>query len=205
LGTPPLSTFSVDWLPPSEIGLPKKYKPFGGAPNRSSHRFGGDISGFWACAGMRVRIRWSQAGVLLVAAAGILLALRVVPSLLTPPAPPPLPADVGLPRVEAAPVPRPAPRARAVRNLGRVVSGGGGGRRAEAAEGKASKRQAHRPGARSSTQHKPSAPTRRQDPPATPPVPPPVPAPEPEPSPEASSPSVPTAPPNDGSMEFAPH
>jgi hypothetical protein len=199
--------------------LPKKYKPFGGVPNPSSHRFGGDIPGFGACAGMRVRIRWSQAGLGLVAAAGILMALRVLPSLLTPPAPPPLPADVGLPRVEASAArdldeaaeqsgsehgSRPL-GARDQPHFGRVVSDGGDRRRAEAAEGKAAKRQAHRPGARSSAQHKPSTPTRRQDPPANPPVPTPVPAAEPEPSSEASPPSVPAAPPDDGSMEFAPH
>jgi hypothetical protein len=178
---------------------------------------GGDISGFGACAGVRVRIRWSQALLALFAAVGILLALRAAPSLLTPPAPPPLPADVGLPRGEAsarglagavdASRAEPGSGRRIVRDrprLGRVVSGGGDRRRAEAAEGRASKRQAQGPGARSSAQHKPTTPTRRQDPPATTPVPSPVPPPESVPIPAPEPVPVP-APPNDGSMEFAPH
>src|SRR5215467_2899973 len=48
---------------------------------------------------MRVRIRWSQAALALLGMAAILLALRVAPSFLKPPAPPPLPEDVGLPRL----------------------------------------------------------------------------------------------------------
>jgi len=44
--------------------------------------------------------------VALLGVAAVLLALRAVPSLLKPPEPPPLPADVGLPRIEAAAKPR---------------------------------------------------------------------------------------------------
>src|SRR5690349_7204693 len=107
---------------------------------------------------MRVRVRWSQAGLAILGVAGLLLALQVAPSLLKPPKPPPLPADVGLPRVEAE-----VPAKRGVgrwnpRSLGRVVSGGGSRRRAEASEGRAPSQAAHSPGARRSAQRKPRAP-----------------------------------------------
>lgn len=168
---------------------------------------------------MHVRVRWSQAGLALLGIAGLLLALRIGPSFLAPPAPAPLPADVGLPRMEArsAPVvsrPRGGPASGGdsepgpKRNLGRMVSGGGGRRRAESSEGKTSKQSPHQPGARRRAQHKPTTPTRRQDPPAVRPVPEPVPPPEyvPPASPEPPPEPAPTpAPPNDGSMEFAPH
>ncbi len=77
------------------------------------------------------------------------LVLKLVPALLEPPAPQPLPADVGLPRVAAPEAPaadarpeRDHGRARALERrrhkalLGRVVSGGGGRGRAESSEGK---------------------------------------------------------------------
>src|SRR6476469_7782637 len=166
---------------------------------------------------MRVRGRWSRAGLALLGVAGVLLALRIGPSFLEPPAPAPLPADVGLPRVEVrshpvvselsedtASVRGSEPGTK--RNIGRVVSGGGGRRRAESSEGKTPKQKPHRPGARRRAQHKPATPTRRQDPPAVRPVPEPVPPSEtvppaaPEPPPE---PAPTPAPPNDGSMEFA--
>src|SRR6476646_8311371 len=97
---------------------------------------------------MRVRIRWSQAGLALLGVAGVLLALRVAPSFLRAPAPAPLPADVGLPRIEAGSNPGVSKLREGVisgggsesgskRNVGRVVSGGGVRRRAEASEGKA--------------------------------------------------------------------
>jgi energy-coupling factor transporter ATP-binding protein EcfA2 len=54
----------------------------------------------------------------------------------------------------------------AATNLGRVVSGWGDRRRAEAVEGKASARRALRLGARNSAQPKRGTPPRRQDPPA---------------------------------------
>ena len=168
---------------------------------------------------MRVRIRWSQAGLALLGVAAVLLALRVAPSFLKAPAPAPLPADVGLPRVEARSEPVVSElrgdaisdgdsRSGSQRRLGRVVSGGGARRRAEASEGKAAQRRARRPIPRRSAQHKPSTPTRRQDPPADPSVPAPVPPPEIVPSPSSEPPPEPAPtppPPNDGSMEFAPH
>jgi energy-coupling factor transport system ATP-binding protein len=54
----------------------------------------------------------------------------------------------------------------AATHLGRVVSGWGDLRRAEASEGKASDRRTQGPGARRSAQRKKSTPPRRQDPPA---------------------------------------
>src|SRR5262245_8411857 len=143
---------------------------------------------------MRVRIRWSQASLALLGVATILLALRVASSFLQPPAPAPLPADVGLPRIEARSDPEVSrlqkevisdggSKSESERRLGRVVSGGGARRRAEASEGRATQHRAHRPDPRRSAQHKPGAPTRRQDPPANPSVPKPVPPPEVSPPP----------------------
>jgi energy-coupling factor transporter ATP-binding protein EcfA2 len=57
-------------------------------------------------------------------------------------------------------------QAPAATHLGRVASGWGDLRRAEAAEGKAPTHRAQSPGARSSAQHKKGTPPRRQDPPA---------------------------------------
>ncbi len=180
----------------------------------------GKTSQSWGLSpGMHVRVRWSQAGLALLGVAGVLLALRIGPSLLKPPAPAPLPADVGLPRVEARSGPVVSePREDTgsgrgsdpgiKRRLGRVVSGGGARRRAEASEGETSKQKPHRPVARRSAQHKPSTPTRRQDPPAVRSVPEPVPPPEyvPPPPPKPPPEPAPTPPPpDDGSMEFAPH
>ena len=148
-----------------------------------------------------LRIRWSIAGrVVLIAVIG-LLAL----SLLRPPAPPPVPADVGLPKVAVTQPQREAVRPQAMTdpNLGRVVSGGDDRLRAEASEGRARAHSPNRPSARRSAQPKPSASTRRQDPPATAPVPLPEPPPPPVPPPEP--PPKPPSPPDDGSMEFAPH
>jgi hypothetical protein len=155
-----------------------------------------------------LRIRWSAAWKLLLGVGLVLLALQVAPSLLRPPEAPPLEDDVGLPRVI-----RTAPersglaklkQLRPKRNLGRVVSGRGDLRRAEAAEGRARTQRPHRPGARSSAQRKEGTPTRGQDPPAKPVSTTPFPAPEPSTPPEAPPPSA-AAPPNDGSIEFAPH
>jgi len=168
---------------------------------------------------MRVRIRWSRAGLALLGVAAVLLALRVAPSFLKGPAPAPLPADVGLPRVEARSEPAVSELrgdaisgggsgSRSKPRLGRVVSGGGPRRRAEASEGKAARRRARRPIPRRSAQHKPRTPTRRQDRPADGLVPEPVPPPEtvPPPPPQPKSEPAPAPPPpNDGSMEFAPH
>jgi len=136
-----------------------------------------------------------------------LLALKAASSLLRPPDPPPLPPDVGLPRVAVTPAPEPASASHGKRrhaHLGRVASGRGGRLSAEAAEGGASSHMARHPSARSSAKRKPGRPPRRQDPPADAPGPLPEPPPAPTPTPEP--PPVPSAPPpGDGSMEFAPH
>lgn len=115
-----------------------------------------------------------------IAVAGLAL-LQVLPGLLRAPEPPPLAADVGLPRVKVAPAAKPTPphRHRRKRLLPALA-----------------------PGVIS------SAPRRQRvaRPPRTPP--PPVPAePPPAPPPEAPPPppSEPLPPPNDGSVEFAPH
>src|SRR3954452_20135979 len=116
---------------------------------------------------MRVRIRWSQAGMVLLGVVVVVLALRGAPSFLNPPAPAPLPADVGLPRVEARSEPVVSelrgdgisdggPKSGSKGRLERGVSGGGGRRRAEASEGRATQRRARRPFPRRSAQHKPS-------------------------------------------------
>jgi len=136
-----------------------------------------------------------------LAVVGVLIALQLIPSLLRPPDPPPLPPDVGLPRVAATqPSREPGrPEAGTNPNLGREASGGGARRGAEAAEGSAPSHKPLHPGARGSAKRKPTAPARRQDPPANPPVPAPEPSPPPEPPPSSPAPS------DDGSMEFAPH
>src|SRR5689334_2316972 len=130
---------------------------------------------------MRVRVRWSQAWLVLLGVIGIVLALRVAPSLLKAPEPPALPADVGLPRVKAPPVkvveplPRPKPPPSSLKRR-------------------------HRP--------EPKPKPRHHEPPPAPVPPPPeaptepawsVPPPEAPPPPPVSAP-----PPEDGSMEFAP-
>jgi hypothetical protein len=169
---------------------------------------------------MRVRVRWSQAGLVALGVAAVLLALRVAPSFLKPPAPAPLPADVGLPRIEAARQPgrsrdagrapvREAPGHETVGIGGRVAPGrvalaGPGGCGGQGTE--ACARSVPAPGAARRAAE--GSPPRRQAPPANPPVPAPVPAPTevPHPSPEPPPEPAPTPPPpNDGSMEFAPH
>src|SRR4051794_21563511 len=59
---------------------------------------------------MSLRIRWSQAGAVILGGALVLLALRVAPSLLRAPEPPPVPADVGLPQLEAAQIKLASPK-----------------------------------------------------------------------------------------------
>jgi len=84
---------------------------------------------------MKLRIRWPRAARFLLAGTLVLLAIRVAPNLLQPPAPPKLPSDVGLLRVVQKPAespPRPDP-AQLQPSLGRVVRGGGPRRSAEAA------------------------------------------------------------------------
>src|SRR5215204_4333147 len=105
---------------------------------------------------MKLRVRWSRAGRALLAGALVLLAMRATPDLLKPSDPPKLPSDVGLPRVRPVHLPRRSLNSvQAQPHIGRVVSGGGPRRRAEAAEGKASSLGEHRPFARSSAKHMP--------------------------------------------------
>jgi hypothetical protein len=59
------------------------------------------------------RIRWSSLGRPIAAALATIVAIALLPGLLAPPEPPPLPADVGLPRAAAVNLdaaPRPLPR-----------------------------------------------------------------------------------------------
>src|SRR6476659_744087 len=145
---------------------------------------------------MGFRVRWELVAKGAAVVVAGLVALQLVPALLKPPAPEPLPADVGLSRVAASPLE--LPERRPQRPLGRVVSGGGVSRRAEPSEGEAHPAEGSRPSARRRSQPKRGTPTRRQDPPAEAPAPD---APPTEPAPEPPPP----APPDDGSMEFAPH
>src|SRR6188472_652488 len=145
---------------------------------------------------MSLRIRWSQAGAVILVGALVLLALRVAPSLLRAPEPPPVPADVGLPRIEAAPVkPIEITQPKRVPPHPEHVH-------------RRRKRKHH-------AHHQPKQKNKERLVPTPPPVPPPTPEAPEEPAssappPEASPPSVATptpepAPPDDGSSEFAPH
>jgi hypothetical protein len=142
----------------------------------------------WSC--MRLRVRWGLVGKWGALLLGGIVVLKLLPGLLEPPAPAPLPADVGLPQVAspAVELKRRPPRAR----LGRVARGGGvrAGRRPVFRPDRKLGRQT---APRRKTQPGADTPTPRQDPPAETPVPAvPLPPPPPEP-------------PNDGSAEFAPH
>ena len=86
--------------------------------NCSIWELGEKSSGFRSWAGVAgIRIRWKALGKGVALAVAGLLALQVLPALLKPPEPPPLGADVGLPRVavEAEPAPRPTAPAGAAR------------------------------------------------------------------------------------------
>src|SRR5258707_12552104 len=131
---------------------------------------------------MGLRVRWQLAA----KGAGVVLpggvALQLVPALLKPPAPAPLPADVGLPRVvvpgQRVPIARRhAPTRRRKRDrspgrLGRLVSGGGvlrpcgvcGGQRSIPPAG-------FHPPAPSRSHHQEGTPTPPQDPPPHPTAP----------------------------------
>jgi hypothetical protein len=128
---------------------------------------------------MGLRIRWQAAGKLVAGVVGVFFVLQVFPELFEPPEPPPIPADVGLPRVVRAP-PVQLAAVGPARSLGRVA------------------RRRQDPPA------DPPAP-----PPSAPPVERPAPEPEPAPEPAAEpaieSPPPPPPPPEDGSAEFAPH
>jgi hypothetical protein len=186
-------------------------------------------SGAWDGMG-GVRIRWRGLGKVVLVLVGGLLALQVLPSLLKPPAPPPIAADVGLPQVEVqqpeegSPQPsdssrpfstrHPEPRPIERRHHPKA------GRRGQLSVKVSSKprRKRHRPHrelpeSRSSAPASAGAPAH---PAGSPPVPSPPPAPEPSsppptplpapaPSPIPPPPSEPSPPANDGSEEFAPH
>jgi hypothetical protein len=144
-----------------------------------------------------VRIRWR--GVARAAAIVVvgLVALRLVPSLLHAPDPPPLGRDVGLPKAAAAKEPvrvvkpkRPKVRRRSVPD-------------APAAKAVMGTRTRHRHKRHRKPATPPPEPVESARPPApeyvSPPVPEPTPTPVPEPSP------APRSVPGDGSQEFAPH
>jgi hypothetical protein len=186
-----------------------------GCPSPPIDRFGGDFLSPEAWGGMRVRVRWSRAGVVLLGVAAAALALRVGPGLLTPPAPPPLPADVGLPQTKAPPP-------SSGRSSFRIPEGSATPRRPRRSKARIG-RSYHRYAERTATSRRavgmqratrissrprvrPRARQRQMPAPDhTTTAPPPIPAPEPEPPPEAPPPAVSAPPPNDGSMEFAPH
>src|SRR6476646_3740857 len=143
---------------------------------------------------MSLRIRWSQAGlVLLVVGVGV-LALREGPELLRAPEPPPLEEDVGLLQLETAPVEVATPKSSAQKLAPRKP----GPRR--------------RPHRHHHRQQAPEPPRQKRVPsnPTPPPVPPlapeaqaPVPPPPPTPAPPPElAPAPAPAPIDDGSSEF---
>ncbi|MGN6216725.1 MAG: hypothetical protein ACTHN7_07190 [Solirubrobacterales bacterium] len=123
-----------------------------------------------------VRVRWARAGKAAAIAIAGLVALQALPGLLKPPAPPPLEADVGLPRVVPK-EPAPVRRRRGRQAVGPAIV---------VAKPAAP---AHPP--------KPPSPSSPSTPEPAAYVPPPPPAP--------AAPSPPPAVVDDGSEEFAPH
>src|SRR3977135_2817384 len=106
---------------------------------------------------MGLRIRWQLAAKGAAVVLAGLVAVQLVPDLLEQPAPDPLPADVGLPRVAAQPLK--LKNRRPQRQLGRVASGGGVSLPAEPSEGEASSRKLRCPCARRRSQPKRGTPT----------------------------------------------
>jgi hypothetical protein len=143
-----------------------------------------------------VRIRWR--GVARVAAAAVvgLIVLSLLPGLLRAPEPPPLGADVGLPRAKAARVvtkpepqgaqPEPRPRRKVVPDEAASTAEIGTGTR----------RRRH---------HKKPPPPPIETPAEIVPEYAPSPAPEATPEPAYEPPPAPPSTPDDGSQEFAPH
>ncbi len=157
---------------------PLREAPAGQLPLLLSMVSGGELRRLSACNCMGLRVRWQLAAkgaaVVLVA----FVALQLVPALLRPPAPEPLPADVGLPRVVAAPLPVAEPETpKPVKKLPK------------------SKPNQH-PRRQPAHEVRPAPPPNSKAPPI------PSPAPEPPPAPAAPEASIP---PDDGSAEFAPH
>ena len=149
--------------------------------------------------GRRVRIRWR--GVARAAAiVGVgLIGLRLVPGLLRAPEPPPLGADVGLPKAgPAASTPVRVVRKKPPSVRRRRVPD------AAAATATIGTRSRHRPERRRRAHRRARVEPVEPPPPPTPEyVPPPAPEPSPEPLPAPSR--VPESTPGDGSEEFAPH
>jgi hypothetical protein len=145
-----------------------------------------------------VRIRWAVLAKVAAIAVGGLAALQVLPGMLRAPEPPPLAADVGLPRVAAnARFQRDEIRAKGTADreprARRPARDRKGGPAASAVIGSAPRRHGRTP--------KPAP-----DPAALAPIQPPAVSPPPAPIVAAES-DLPAAPesPNDGSVEFAPH
>jgi hypothetical protein len=160
-----------------------------------------------------VRIRWRRvARVAAIVVVG-LIALRLVPGLLRAPEPPPLGADVGLPKVEPVAkkpepvVPKPAARRRRKARPHRrpaILDAPA----ATAVIGTRHRLRRHRK--TPEPNHRPAQPV--SEPPETvesapPPAPEYVPPPSPEPAPTPLPAAPPASPstPDDGSEEFAPH
>jgi hypothetical protein len=135
----------------------------------------------------RVQVRWSVLAKMALVVVIALLALRLLPTLLRPPAPPPLAADVGLPAVEIQhelhePEPKLEPAATPKRRVPHPL--------------KPERRRQKRKPAPSPAPV--TAPAAAPEPPPSAPVSTPVPMPAPATAPE------PPPLPDDGSVEFAP-
>lgn len=152
-----------------------------------------------------IRIRWKSLAKVAAALVAAAVALQLLPGLLKAPEPPPLGADVGLPRVadrgEGLRVERRAERRRAPRSRAN-----GRGDIAHAVIGtRTHRRPARRQRHAHPTPKPPASPPRFHPEPAsasTPAPEPPTPEPPPPPSPPPTP--APTQPASDGSMEFAP-
>jgi hypothetical protein len=148
-----------------------------------------------------VRVRWRSVGKVAALAAGGLIALQALPGLLRAPEPPPLAADVGLPR----PLPGEVREEIDLRAGPADPARGGAVIRERVGPARVVRRSP--PKARPVLRPEPASIS--TPPPAPPSAPAPAPAasPAPPPQPEAVSPAPPPAapPPSDGSVEFAPH
>jgi hypothetical protein len=143
-----------------------------------------------------VRIRWR--GVTRVAAAAFvgLLVLHLLPGLLRAPEPPPLGADVGLPKAE--PIPKPVRKVTKVPPKTKVLPDKPA---SKAVIGTHTHRRPHRRPQRKKPPPPPAVETSSEPVPEyTAPAPP-----EPLPEPLAEAPPAPPSTPGDGSQEFAPH
>jgi hypothetical protein len=151
-----------------------------------------------------VRIRWR--GVARVAAFAVVgvVALRLVPSLLQAPEPPPIPANVGLPKARpTVREPEPPPRPRQTKPHRRPVPDEPAATAEIGTRTRHHRKHQRRPHAR---EHREK--TVEMAPPPTPeyvPQPSPEPAPEPVPAPLPEPSPAPRSVPGDGSQEFAPH